>query len=93
MLEQNGKTENKRSDEDDDELERDFDEPEGTIETDNVGEPSVEIDLNLLMAEVETEGISSKPVMEAEKRKRLEEMLEQKRIERELRELESFDFE
>jgi hypothetical protein len=91
MLKMNGKTEDKRSDED--ELEREFDVPEDTIETDNVGEPSVEIDLNALMAEVEAEGVSFKPVTESDKRKRLEEMLEQKRMERELRELENFDFE
>ena len=92
-MEQDSKIENKRSEQDEDEIDRDFDEPEGTIETDNVGEPSVELDLNALMAEVEAEGVSSEPVKEAEKRKRLEEMLEQKRIERELRELENFDFE
>ena len=93
MLEQDGKTENKRSEEDDDEVERDFVDTEEGIETDNVGEASVEIDLNALMAEVEAEGVDSKPEKAADKRKRLEEMLEQKRMERELRELENFDFE
>jgi hypothetical protein len=93
MLKLDSKTEDRRSDADEDEIERDFDGPEDTIETDNVGEPSVEIDLNTLMAEVEAEGISFKPVKESDKRKRLEEMLEQKRMERELRELENFDFE
>jgi hypothetical protein len=92
MLEQDGKAENKRSEADDDEVERDFVDTEEGIETDNVGEPSVEIDLNALMAEVRAESVNSKPVKEAEKRKRLEEKLEQKRIERELRELENFDF-
>jgi len=93
MLEKYGKTENKRADEDDDELEREFDESGEGIDTDNVGEPSVEIDLNALMAEVEAEGVESKPEKASDKRKRLEEMLEHKRMERELRELENFDFE
>ena len=92
MLKQDGKTENKRTEEDEG-VEPEFDQTESEIETDNVGEPSVEIDLNALMAEVEAEGASKQPIKEADKRKRLEEMLEQKRVERELRELENFDFE
>ena len=93
MQEQDGKTENKRSEEDADELEHEFGEPTERIETDNVGEASVEIDLNALMAEVEAEGVDSKTVKEADKRNLLDEMLERKRMERELRELENCDFE
>jgi hypothetical protein len=44
------------------------------------------------MAEMEAEGLSTDAPPGSDKRKRLDEALEQRRIERELRELESFDF-
>ena len=92
MHKQDGKTGNGES-LNDDETDEDFD-GEATLEidTDNVGEASVEINIQTLMAEMEAEGISTDALAGSDKRKRLDEAMEQRRIERELRELESFDF-
>ncbi len=92
MHKQDGKTGNEES-LNDDETEQDFDgEATQEIDTDNVGEASVEINIQTLMAEMEAEGISTDTLAGSDKRKRLDEAMERRRIERELRELESFDF-
>ena len=60
----------------------------GVITTDNVGDPSVEINVEDLISELEADGIVAEPDQQGETRKRLEELMEQKRA---LRELEDFD--
>ncbi len=92
MHKQDGKTGNQEPLENDKAGEEIVGEATQEIETDNVGEASVEIDIKTLMAEMEAEGVSTDAMQGSDKRKRLDEALEQRRIERELRELESFDF-
>ncbi len=92
MREPDGKPENSQDEDFDDQANENI-EPDGeaTITTDNVGETSVEIDINELMAEMEAEGVPTEHLTEARNRKRIDELLEQRRIERELQELESFE--
>jgi hypothetical protein len=59
----------------------------------NVGEISVEIDVEELIAELEADsGITSEGA-EKDSRKRLEDILEQRRASRELEEIDEFDLE
>lgn len=62
-------------------------ETEAPVETDNVGDPSVEINVEELIHELEVEANSPAGKEQAAKR-RLEELMERKRA---LRELEDFD--
>jgi len=65
-------------------------EEEQTTKTSNVGETSVEINVEELIAELETE--SDRPGSNGhDARRRLEELLEERRIARELEELEEYD--
>jgi hypothetical protein len=56
--------------------------------TDNVGDPSVEINVEHLILELEADGLISRIDKEKNTRQRLEELMEQKRA---MRELEDFD--
>jgi hypothetical protein len=56
--------------------------------TDNVGDPSVEINVEELIHELEADGLVSRIDKEKSTRKRLEELMEKKRA---LRELEDFE--
>ena len=58
--------------------------------TENVGETSVEIDIEELIAEIEDDDPKSGG-RDGSARKRLEELLEQKRVAHELEELDEFD--
>ena len=68
----------------------DFD---ATLATDNVGEVSVEINVEDLIAEFESDTSSSSQGNGHCARKRLEEILEEKRISRDLMDMEDFDIE
>jgi hypothetical protein len=60
-------------------------------ETDNVGDPSVEINVEELIHEIEAEGDSSHPGRELAAKRRLEELMEKKRAKRELEDFEDYD--
>lgn len=61
------------------------------VTTDNVGDPSVEINVEELISELESEGIGEAPECEQAAKKRLEEMMELKRAQRELDDFDDFD--
>jgi hypothetical protein len=69
-----------------DEPEKDF---EDTLSTDNVGEVSVEINVEELIAEIE--GDQSIDLDDRSARKRLEDMLEEKRIWNDVMDMEDYD--
>jgi type II secretory pathway component PulK len=60
------------------------------IQTANVGETSVEIDVEALIAEFEAESEVASNIHEADPRKRLEKILEERRAARELDDIDEF---
>ena len=60
-------------------------------ETDNVGDPSVEIDVEELIHEIEAEGEASRPGRELAAKRRLEELMERKRSKRELEDFDDYE--
>lgn len=73
----------------DDDLETDESEDDIDDEnTDNIGDPSIEINVEDLIHELEADGLVSRIDHEKNTRKRLEELMERKRA---MRELEDFD--
>jgi len=77
--------------EDEDEEEgEDEAEAEVTPETDNVGDPSVEINVEELIHELEVDGVGQVGREQAAKR-RLEELMEKKRAKRELEDFDDYD--
>lgn len=87
--------------EDEDELEEETEDSEESdaedtpdaAETDNVGDPSVEINVDELIHELEVQGVASKrPGSEQAAKRRLEELMEQKRAKRELEDFEDYEF-
>jgi hypothetical protein len=75
-------------DEDDDDAEDD--DAEAAADTDNVGDPSVEINVEELIHELEVDGIT-RPGRELAAKRRLEELMEQKRAKRELEDFEDYE--
>lgn len=74
-----------------DEEAADAEEPEVVVaETDNVGDPSVEINVEELIHDLEVEGISAAGKEQAAKR-RLEELMEQKRAKRDLEDFDDYE--
>ena len=79
-----------------DEIEEDLDDSDDSEEslegeeesTDNVGDPSVEINVEDLIHELEADGLTKKLGREQDTRRRLEELMERRRA---LRDLEDFD--
>jgi hypothetical protein len=67
------------------------DEPAAASETDNVGDPSVEINVEELIHEIEAEGESSRPGRELAAKRRLEDLMERKRSKRELEDFDDYD--
>jgi hypothetical protein len=65
-------------------------EEEPAAETDNVGDPSVEINVEALIHELEVDGIT-RPGGEQAAKRRLEELMEQKRARRDLEDFEDYD--
>jgi hypothetical protein len=59
--------------------------------TDNVGDPSVEINVEALIHELEVQGITDDLGREAAARRRLEELMEQRRARRELEDFEDYE--
>jgi hypothetical protein len=82
-----------------DDLEDEFEDAETETEdigdddenTDNVGDPSVEINVEELIHELEADGLVSRIEKEKNTRKRLEELMERKRALRELEDFEDYD--
>jgi hypothetical protein len=65
-------------------------EEEPVAETDNVGDPSVEINVEELINELEVDGIT-RPGREQAAKRRLEELMEQKRAKRDLEDFEDYE--
>jgi hypothetical protein len=83
----------KKKEEVDEEDEEDSDDegPEpSAAETDNVGDPSVEINVEELIHELEVDGIT-RPGREQAAKRRLEELMEKKRAKRELEDFEDYE--
>jgi len=59
--------------------------------TDNVGDPSVEINVEALIHELELEGLANQIGREAATRRRLEELMEQRRARRELEDFDDYE--
>ena len=80
-----------------DELEEETDDAEETEAvdatgiTDNVGDPSVEINVEDLIQELEAESLEAAPENECEAKRRLEELMDKKRAERDLEDFEDYD--
>jgi len=66
------------------------DDTEGAAETDNVGDPSVEINVEDLINELEGDGIA-RPGRELAAKRRLEELMERKRSKRDLEDFDDYD--
>jgi hypothetical protein len=87
-----------RESEDEEDLEEESEESEDEMEdsdagpeTDNVGDPSVEINVEELIHELEVQGDPSRPISEHAAKRRLEELMEKKRAKRELEDFEDYD--
>jgi hypothetical protein len=74
-----------------DETEDDGEEPAAAAETDNVGDPSVEINVEELIHEIEAEGEGSRPGRELAAKRRLEDLMEKKRSKRELEDFDDYE--
>jgi hypothetical protein len=59
--------------------------------TDNVGDPSVEINVEDLLSELEVEGFDVRVNREYAAKRRLEELMEEKRARRDLEDFEDYD--
>lgn len=75
---------------------RDFEDTEelsvaAASNTDNVGDASVEINVEELISEVEAAGLPTDHFQNGTPRKRLEELLEEKRMSKEISDFEDFD--
>jgi hypothetical protein len=60
-------------------------------ETDNIGDPSVEINVEDLIQELESQGLANRLGAEQAAKRRLEELMEQKRARRELEDFEDYE--
>ena len=85
--------ESEESDEGKDDAEEADDEGEGEVEaaTDNVGDASVEINVEDLIHEIEAENGSSRPGRELAAKRRLEELMEKKRAKRDLEDFDDYE--
>ena len=75
---------------DEDEEDAEDDDGEAVAETDNVGDPSVEINVEELIHELEVDGVA-RPGREQAAKRRLEELMEKKRAKRELEDFEDYE--
>jgi hypothetical protein len=85
-------SEKKKEEELEDEDEEDAEEESveaAAPETDNVGDPSVEINVEELIHELEVDGVT--PVREQAAKRRLEELMEKKRSKRDLEDFDDYD--
>jgi hypothetical protein len=76
--------------EDEEDAEEEETEAEPAAETDNVGDPSVEINVEELIHELEVDGVT-RPGREQAAKRRLEELMEKKRSKRELEDFDDYD--
>jgi hypothetical protein len=84
---------NKEEEIEEEEEEEAEDEPavaEPVAETDNVGDPSVEINVEELIHELEVDGVT-RPGREQAAKRRLEELMEMKRAKRDLEDFDDYD--
>jgi hypothetical protein len=83
------------ADEEDEALEEEEagEEAEETVDevTDNVGDPSVEINVEDLLCELEAEGFNVRVGREHAAKRRLEELMEEKRARRDLEDFEDYE--
>ena len=61
------------------------------ISTDNVGDPSVEINVEELISELEAEGLTDAPECEQVAKRRFDELMERKRAKEELEDFDDYD--
>jgi len=71
--------------------EEEVEETAAAPETDNVGDPSVEINVEALIHEIEAEGEASRPGRELAAKRRLEDLMERKRSKRELEDFDDYE--
>lgn len=71
--------------------EGDAEESAAPPETDNVGDPSVEINVEALIHEIEAEGEASRPGGELAAKRRLEDLIEKKRAKRDLEDFDDYE--
>ena len=90
VKESENKKEEEIEDEDDDEAEDEETEAEATTETDNVGDPSVEINVEELIHELEGDGVA-RPGREQAAKRRLEELMEKKRAKQDLEDFDDYE--
>jgi hypothetical protein len=86
-------SEKKKEEEVEDDDEEDADEEDGPAaapETDNVGDPSVEINVEELIHELEGNG-GTRPGREQAAKRRLEELMERKRSKRDLEDFDDYE--
>jgi hypothetical protein len=86
-------SEKKKEEEIEEEEEEDADEEDvaaAAPETDNVGDPSVEINVEELIHELEGDGVN-RPGREQAAKRRLEELMERKRSKRDLEDFDDYD--
>ena len=82
--------------EDEEEIEDESDasvevEDEDAESSDNVGDPSVEINVEELIHELESQGLATRLSREKDTRRRLEELMERRRASRDLEDFEDYD--
>jgi hypothetical protein len=90
LKESEKKDEEELDDEDEEDAEDEEAEAEPATETDNVGDPSVEINVEELIHELEVDGVT-RPGREQAAKRRLEELMEQKRAKRDLEDFDDYD--
>jgi hypothetical protein len=84
------KEEEEIEDEDDEESEEEDSGGEAAAETDNVGDASVEINVEELIHELEGDGVA-RPGREQAAKRRLEELMEKKRSKRDLEDFDDYE--
>jgi hypothetical protein len=84
------KDEEEIDDEDEEDAEEEESEAGPPAETDNVGDPSVEINVEELINELEVDGVT-RPCGEQAAKRRLEELMERKRAKRDLEDFDDYD--
>ena len=84
------KKEEEIEDEDDEESEEEGSTTEAAAETDNVGDASVEINVEELINELEVD-VDARPGREQAAKRRLEELMEKKRSKRELEDFDDYE--
>jgi len=92
-LKESEEEEDLEEEDEEDEAEADEPEPEPepvVAETDNVGDPSVEINVEELIHDLEVEGIAA-PGKEQAAKRRLEELMEMKRAKRDLEDFDDYE--